>query len=55
MALTNVFVLGGQRSAPLCDKLECIQTDLNDVVQEGKQRGQREGRHKNGGEAKLQN
>lgn len=53
MSLTYVFGLRGQGSPPLGDKLVGVQADLDDVVEEGQERGQGESCHKYGGEAKL--
>lgn len=52
-SLTDVFGPDGHRPAQLGDELLGIQADLDDVVQQREQRGEGEGCHKQGDEAKL--
>lgn len=52
----NTDVLGtlSHGTAVLADKFLGVQTDLDPVIEQGEERGQRESRHKNGDEAKLE-
>lgn len=52
--LTYVGGPGWHGSPPLCDKLVGVQADLDDVVEQSQQGRQRERRHEDGGEAKLE-
>lgn len=50
---TNVVCLLGYESALQSDHFYGIQSDLDDVIDEGQERRQRERCHKDGGEAEL--
>lgn len=52
-SLTDVFGPDRHRPAELGDELLGVQADLDDVVQQREQRGQREGRDKQGDKAEL--
>lgn len=51
--LTNVVCFLGNESALQRDHFNGVQADLNDVVDEGQQRGERKRCYKYGGEAEL--
>lgn len=53
VSLTNIIGLLGNHSALEGDHLDGIQTNLNDVIDEGQQRSERKRCHKYGGEAEL--
>lgn len=53
--LTYVSGSGRHGSPPLSHKLVGVKTNLNDVVEQSQEWSQWEGRHENGGEAKLEN
>lgn len=50
---TNIFGSHGIWPSQLSHKLLCIKPHFNDIVEEGKHRCQREGGHKEGNKAKL--
>lgn len=51
--LTDVFGSDGHRPSQLGDELLGVQADLDDVIQQREQRGQRKRRHEQGDEAEL--
>lgn len=55
--VTQTYISGPSRhgSPPLSDKFVGVKTNLNDVVEQGEERSQRESCYKDGGEAKLKN
>ena len=53
--LTYVGGAGRHGSPPLSDEFVGVQADLDDIVKQSQERCQREGSHKDGGEAKLEN
>ena len=52
----DAYVLGalGHRPAVLAGELVSVQTDFHPVVEEGEERSERERRHEDGDEAKLE-
>lgn len=53
MKLTDVLSSGGHRSPQLGHKLLGVEPDFDDVVEQREERSQREGRHEERDEAKL--